>query len=108
MSRPASASAEYGFSPATGSVVDFWKNSGTISTKPPTLTTSSTRTMSQGRLLSTCSCDSFMASVLYACAGTPAGIGASYGLAPATVLTTFQAMISMPARNIVPPSRRIA
>jgi hypothetical protein len=29
-----------GFRPATGSVVDFWKNSGKISTAPPTLTTS--------------------------------------------------------------------
>src|SRR5664279_4141154 len=37
MSRPASCSGVYGLTPATGSVVDFWKYSGTISTKPPTL-----------------------------------------------------------------------
>ena len=34
MSRPASCSGVSGSTPATASVVDFWKNSGTISTTP--------------------------------------------------------------------------
>jgi hypothetical protein len=33
--------------PATGSVVDFWKYRGTISASPPTLTTRITSTISQ-------------------------------------------------------------
>ena len=107
MSRPVSLSGEYGFSPATGWVVDPWKNSGTISTRPPTLTTSSTRMMSHGTLLSMCSWLSFMV-VSYACTGTPVGMGASKGLLPAIVRTVLYAMISIPERNSVPPSSRIA
>src|SRR4051812_27987211 len=52
MSRPASCSAVYGLMPATGSVVDFWKNSGTISTRPPTATTSTISTIIRKLLVS--------------------------------------------------------
>src|SRR5215510_8695631 len=38
MSRPASCSAVYGLRPGTGSVVERWKYSGTISTRPPMAT----------------------------------------------------------------------
>jgi hypothetical protein len=44
----------------------------------------------------------------YACAGAAAGIGASTALPPATVLITFHAMTSIPARNSRPPTSRIA
>src|SRR5471030_2655741 len=60
MSRPASRSGEYGFRPAIGSVVDFWKNSGTISTSPPTLTTSVTRAISSQGFFSIHSCENFI------------------------------------------------
>src|SRR5664279_3077206 len=64
MSRPASASGGYGFNPATGWVSEPWKNSGTISTSPPTLTTSNTRMMSHGTCVSICSWLSFIVIVL--------------------------------------------
>jgi hypothetical protein len=47
MSRPVSASGEYGATPLTGSVVLRWKNSGTISTRPPTLTVRTVSTIIQ-------------------------------------------------------------
>src|SRR3954469_7996512 len=53
MSRPASCSAVYGLTPVTASVVDFWKNSGTISTRPPTATTSRISTIIRKLLVST-------------------------------------------------------
>ena len=37
----------YGLTPATGCVVDFWKYSGTISTRPPTLTVRTISTIIQ-------------------------------------------------------------
>src|SRR4051812_38067398 len=57
MSRPATCSAVAGFMPATGSVVDFWKNRGTISTRPPTATTSRISTIIRKLLVSTFSCE---------------------------------------------------
>ena len=42
--------------PWTGSVVDFWKNSGTISTKPPTATTRRIKTIIRKLLVSSFSC----------------------------------------------------
>src|SRR5829696_1796975 len=60
MSRPASCSAGYGLSPATGSVIERWKYSGTISIRPPTLTTSTTSRISNPVLRSISSCVSFM------------------------------------------------
>ncbi|MNO07552.1 hypothetical protein D3C81_2297950 [compost metagenome] len=39
--------------PCTASVVDFWKNSGTISARPPMATTISVRAISQKLLVST-------------------------------------------------------
>src|SRR5574343_1104521 len=56
MSRPAKRTASYGFVPYTGVVVDFWKKSGTISSKPPQTTTSKVRTISRPTLFSICSC----------------------------------------------------
>src|SRR4051812_46401667 len=58
-SRPIRRSAEYGFRPATGSVVDFWKNSGTISTSPPKEMTSKTRPISSQGFFSIHSCENF-------------------------------------------------
>jgi len=46
--------------PATGSVTDFWNDSGTISTRPPILTTRMTRTISSAWLRSIMSWVSFM------------------------------------------------
>src|SRR3954471_11226243 len=43
--------------PAMGSVVDFWKNSGTISTRPPTATTSRISTIIRKLLVSIFSCE---------------------------------------------------
>src|SRR4051812_23931166 len=60
MSRPARRNGEYGLRPATGSVVDFWKNSGTISTAPPTLTTSVTSAISNQGFFSIHSCENFI------------------------------------------------
>src|SRR5689334_15326353 len=60
-SRPVSWSAVYGVRPLTGSVVDFWKYSGTISTRPPTLTTATMSATIHGRLRSMRSCESFTA-----------------------------------------------
>src|SRR3954454_22966671 len=57
MSRPATCSAVYGFRPVTGSVVDFWKNSGTISTRPPTATTSRISTIIRKLLVSIFWCE---------------------------------------------------
>src|SRR3954464_14475942 len=57
MSRPATCSAVFGFSPVIGSVVDFWKNSGTISTRPPMATTSRISTIIRKLLVSTLSCE---------------------------------------------------
>src|SRR6187431_3095663 len=57
MSRPASCSAVYGLTPGTASVVDFWKNSGTISTRPPTATTSRISTTIRKLLVSIFSCE---------------------------------------------------
>ena len=39
MSRPIRRSGEYGVMPGSGSVVECWKNSGTICTRPAMLTT---------------------------------------------------------------------
>ena len=44
----------------TGSVVDFWKNSGTISTSPPTLMVSITRMIISPMFFSMASCENFM------------------------------------------------
>src|SRR4051812_48820136 len=55
MSRPASCRAVYGLTPVTASVVDFWKNSGTISTRPPMATTSRISTIIRKLLVSTLS-----------------------------------------------------
>src|SRR6186713_3242920 len=52
MSRPASCSAVSGFRPGTGCVVERWKNSGTISTIPPTATTSRISTIIRKLLVS--------------------------------------------------------
>src|SRR3954469_4706549 len=57
MSRPATCSAVYGFRPVIGSVVDFWKNRGTISTRPPMATTSRISTIIRKLLVSTRSCE---------------------------------------------------
>src|SRR5574343_683957 len=43
--------------PLIGSVVDFWKNSGTISTRPPTNSTSRISTIMRKWLVSIFSCD---------------------------------------------------
>src|SRR6478735_10139014 len=53
MSRPASCNGVSGTTPLTASVVDFWKNSGTISTRPPTATTSRISTIIRKLLVST-------------------------------------------------------
>src|SRR3954468_15803205 len=57
MSRPATCNAVGGFMPATGSVVDFWKNSGMISMAPPMATTSRISTVIRKLLVSTFSCE---------------------------------------------------
>jgi hypothetical protein len=46
--------------PATGCVVERWKKSGTISTRPPTLTVRITRTISSALLFSILSCVNFI------------------------------------------------
>src|SRR5665647_2094017 len=66
MSRPASCSALSGSKPLTGSVVDFWKNSGTISTKPPTSNTSRIKTIIRKLLVSIFSCDRPPLALLFA------------------------------------------
>src|SRR6266581_353042 len=58
MSRPASCSGGYGLTPVTGCVVDFWKYSGTISTSPPTATTTM---IIAPMFFSTSSCVNFIA-----------------------------------------------
>src|SRR5574343_685479 len=62
MSRPARRTASYGLTPSTGVVVDFWKNSGTISSTPPQITVSSVSTISRATLFSICSCLSIVIS----------------------------------------------
>src|SRR4051812_17649752 len=57
MSRPATCSAVLGFRPVTGSGGGFWKNSGTISTRPPMATTSRISTIIRKLLVSTFSCE---------------------------------------------------
>ena len=52
MSRPANCNAVYGCKPVIGSVVDFWKNSGTISAKPPNATVSKISTIIRKLLVS--------------------------------------------------------
>src|SRR5690554_5254367 len=55
MSRPSSSSADSGRRPSTGSVVCFWKNSGTISAKPAKLITTRISTTSRPTFFSTIS-----------------------------------------------------
>src|SRR4051794_18073042 len=57
MSRPASCSGVSGSTPATASGVDFWKNSGTISTRPPTAITSRISTIIRKLLVSIFWCE---------------------------------------------------
>src|SRR3569623_1851767 len=57
MSGPIICSAVYGFRPSTGVVVDVWKNSGTICTRPPTLTMRMVSTISRPRYFSMLSCE---------------------------------------------------
>jgi hypothetical protein len=56
MSRP-QLQRRVGLEARTGSVVDFWKNSGTISTRPPTATTSRISTIIRKLLVSIFSCE---------------------------------------------------
>src|SRR5690625_3882160 len=56
MSRPSSSSADSGRRPSTGSVVCFWKNSGTISARPAKLITTRISTTSRPTFFSTISC----------------------------------------------------
>src|SRR5665647_1037571 len=79
MSRPASCSALSGSKPLTGSVVDFWKNSGTISTRPPTSNTSKIKTIIRKLLVSTFSCDRPPLALLFAMIFPYSGVGASHG-----------------------------
>src|SRR3954471_8162796 len=67
MSRPATCKAVFGFRPVPGSVVDFWKNSGTISTRPPTATTSRISTIIRKLLVSTFSCEKPVVVLLILC-----------------------------------------
>src|SRR6218665_1893737 len=53
MSRPANCIASEGSTPLTASVVDFWKNSGKISTRPPMAITSRISTTIRKLLVST-------------------------------------------------------
>src|SRR5450830_1126446 len=64
MSRPARRSGEYGFRPAIGSVVLFWKNRGMISTAPPMLITRVTRAISSQGFLSIHACENFICFML--------------------------------------------
>src|SRR3569623_2233488 len=57
MSRPINCSAVLGFRPSTGVVVEVWKNSGTICTRPPTLTMRMVSTISRPRFFSMFSCE---------------------------------------------------
>src|SRR5262245_18953241 len=57
MSRPASCSAVYGLRPGTGCVVERWKKSGTISTRPPIATTRMISTIIRKLLVSMRSCE---------------------------------------------------
>ena len=76
MSRPASCTGVYGFNPATGSVVDLWKNSGTISTRPPTATTRTISTIIRALFFSIISWLKFMMGLsAQACAAATAGMG---------------------------------
>src|SRR6478736_3688073 len=63
MSRPASCNGVSGTTPLTASVVDFWKNRGTISTRPPTATTSRISTIIRKLLVSTFSWEKPVAGV---------------------------------------------
>src|SRR5690554_165903 len=56
MSRPSSSKAESGRRPSTGSVVCFWKNSGTISARPPKLITTRISATSRPTFFSMISC----------------------------------------------------
>ena len=101
----------------THDLVERWKNSGTISTMPPTATTRRTRTIMRRLLVSTRSWPAgFVGDALMrfsgairrkrsdggsqAAAPESAGCaGACVGSRPArTVITTFHAMTSMPTR----------
>src|SRR3954463_15003811 len=57
MSRPSTWIGVGGFRPSIASVVDFWKNSGTISTRPPTATTSRISTIIRKLLVSIFWCE---------------------------------------------------
>ncbi len=98
----------------TGWVVDFWKNSGTISTRPPMATTSRISTIIRKLLVSTFSCEKpvdwvVVLSLMFlrlhqAVCGT--GTATRAGWPPTTVIQVFQAMTSMPPRYSRPPSSR--
>src|SRR5665647_1279043 len=75
MSRPASCSALSGSKPLTGSVVDFWKNRGTISTKPPTSNTTRINTIIRKLLVSIFSCDRPPLALLFAMVFSFSGVG---------------------------------
>src|SRR6218665_137914 len=61
MSRPANGIASWGSPPLTASVVDFWKNSGKISTRPPMAITSRISTTIRKLLVSTFSWEKTLA-----------------------------------------------
>ena len=92
--------------PAIGCVVDFWKNSGTISTMPPTAMVSRINTIIKKLLVSIrswpetafCAMACVLCIRVQACAAATGGTGATATLPARTVITTFQAMISMPPR----------
>ena len=87
MSRPARRSGEYGFRPATGSVVLFWKNRGMISTAPPMLITTVTRAISSQGFLSIHACENFICFRSYqACAAFSSGMRATGSLLPRKVI----------------------
>src|SRR3954447_17122389 len=106
MSRPASCSAVYGTTPGVAWVVDFWKNSGTISTRPPTATTSRISTIIRKLLVSTFSWLKPVGLVLVLMVVVSLGSHAAWGTGtltrtdrpPTTVIHVFQLMTSMPAR----------
>lgn len=96
MSRPIRRSAEYGLMPGSGSVVECWKNSGTICAGPAMLTTTMVQMISQPTFFSSVSCEKLRFSDMvlswayqWAVAGRLAGIGASTAGRPTIVLATL-------------------
>jgi hypothetical protein len=110
----------YGFSPTIGSVVDFWKKSGTISTSPPMAMVTRISTIISRLLVSTFSWvkpvlragrrvgleDMIFLCVLHAWARAIGGIATRTERPDPTVIQTFQAITNMPLRYNSPPMRR--